>query len=137
MIKILFFFLSNDWLVRKQKEKYSEIMNHLGVMILIIHPVELTLNFITELPCYLEEMWIGFEWSEFDMAIWNHMKWLLQNELKQDSHRKEGEYKLSFCRYKIIFFLITLRYNWHTTLCKSKMYNVLIWCTFIEVWWPI
>lgn len=36
---------------------------------------------------------------------------------------------------QILFFLspppALLRYNWHTTLCKFKVYNVMVWYTHI------
>lgn len=29
------------------------------------------------------------------------------------------------------FFSTLLKYNWHTTLCKFKMYKILIWYTYV------
>lgn len=36
----------------------------------------------------------------------------------------------------VIFFFLLLKYNWHTTLCKFKVYNIMIWLTYIMEWFP-
>ena len=35
------------------------------------------------------------------------------------------------------FFFFNLRYNWHITLCKFKVYNVLIWHTYILQYYSV
>ena len=55
-----------------------------------------------------------------------------------------GCYLLNFFQYIKIsllpssfFFLPVLwRYNWHTALCKFKMYSTMIWITYIMKWLP-
>ena len=39
-----------------------------------------------------------------------------------------------FYTHTYIYLLVLLRYNWHTALCKCKVYSIEIWLTYITKW---
>ena len=71
-------------------------------------------------------------------AMWERLDWPLL-ALKMEGARNQGMHtikkksaSLPFDFFSLIkFFPALLRYNWHITLCKFKVYSVLIWYTYI------
>ena len=41
-----------------------------------------------------------------------------------------------FFERTFLFFLILLRNNWDTSLCKFKLYNMMVWFTYFVKWLP-